>query len=255
MTASQRSADTLGALSISGDDRVPFLQGQLSCDLRLLEHQAVLDGAWLNPSGRVITALQVISTGSAIGLFLPNELVDSVAERLTKFRFRARVDIDASVGWQAGFDIDRPFAERRLAGSDRPEAFGDQPPADPAAWRLARLRAGHAWIGLEATEQYTAHQLNLDRLGAISFDKGCYSGQEIVARTEHRGKVKRRLIHLVGANEAIEHGAAVTGADGAKLGTVVDAVASDSSAEVLALLPIEIAGELLCNGSELQRVP
>ncbi|MEM8982212.1 MAG: hypothetical protein AAGC71_04245 [Pseudomonadota bacterium] len=254
MTASQRPPGELAALCIHGDDRVAFLQGQLSCDVRLLEQQAVIDGAWLNPSGRVITVVQLLSTGSAIGLFLPSELIDGVAERLTKFRFRSKVEIDAAIDWYGGFGIASPLAERPLNGSPTPETFGDAPASRHAEWRLARLRAGIPWIGTETTEQFTAHQLNLDRLGAVSFTKGCYSGQEIVARTEHRGKVKRRLAHFASDSDAIAIGDAITTATGTKVGTVVDLAPTDEGLELLGLLPIDNADSLICADIALQRV-
>lgn len=70
-------------------------------------------------------------------------------------------------------------------------------PQTAAEWHAARIAAGIADVDSDTSGKFTPHMLNLDRLGAVSFDKGCYTGQEVIARTEHLGNAKRRLLNYV----------------------------------------------------------
>ena len=99
---------------------------------------------------------------------------------------------------------------------------------------LALIKAGIPQIDARNTELFTPHMLNLDKLDAISFTKGCYTGQEIVARTEHRGKSKRRMMRYIANHDGIEVGADVS--DGKRnIGSVVNVVGRD----LLAVTPID----------------
>lgn len=159
------SMDRIATISVTGADALTFLQGQLSNDLRRLETEDALLAAWCNPKGRVIALLRVTATEGGYALALPAELADGVARRLAMFRFRAKADIEILPG-----ETDWPASEA-----------------------LAR---GEPFIGLEQTEKFTPHMLNLDLLDAISFDKGCYTGQEVVARTHYKGATKRRTLRF-----------------------------------------------------------
>ena len=97
------------------------------------------------------------------------------------------------------------------------------------------IRAGIPWIDERNSEEFTPHMLNLDRLGAISFSKGCYTGQEIVARTEHLGKSKRRLMRYRADRPGIAPGDSVT--DGER--TVGQGV-NVADTELLAVTPVEL---------------
>ena len=158
-------------IAVSGADALEFLQGQLTNDLLLLEDRPRLRAAWCTPKGRVITLFEVSKHKDGYGLLLPGEMAEDVVKRLTLFRFRSKVD----------FEI---------------EALGDDDPSfdgDLASWRLRNLRSGVAEIAAAQSEEFTPHMLNLDLVDAVSFDKGCYTGQEIVARTHYRGSSKRRM--------------------------------------------------------------
>ncbi len=203
------------SIAVTGNDAFDFLQGQLSNDLRRLDERETLLSAWCNPKGRVICLARVTRAEHGYLLTLPEDLADSVARRLSMFRFRASVE----------FEIGPPA----LAAVVGP-AVGEEPLRD---WRLANLRAGIPEITADQSEQFTPHMLNLDLLDALSFDKGCYTGQEIVARTHYRGASKRRLLRF-------ESGAPVSAGDAVfdgdrKVGDVVNAI----GIELLAVVPLE----------------
>jgi folate-binding protein YgfZ len=154
---------TISIIEATGDDAFEFLQGQLTNDLRRLETEAEILAAWCNPKGRVIWFGTVRRIAGGYALSAPAETAADIVKRLTLFRFRARVDL---------------------------AVVDDGQTADPESL----VANGLPHIGAAQVEQFTPHMLNLDLLDAISFDKGCYTGQEIVARTHYKGATKRRTL-------------------------------------------------------------
>jgi tRNA-modifying protein YgfZ len=106
------------------------------------------------------------------------------------------------------------------------------------AWRLADIRDGVPQVYLKTSEEFVAQMLNLDLLDGISFSKGCYTGQEIIARTQHRGRIKRRMFRLQLPAGSWTVGQALRLADG-RSGTLVEAVNTGESVEALAVLTLE----------------
>lgn len=213
---------------VSGADAFDFLQAQLSNDLRLLQENPELLAAWCNPKGRVICILRVRRRDGGYVLLLPAELADSVLQRLTLFRFRSKVT----------------FEQAQAA----PEDLGIE--GDTRDWLLDNLKAGRPEIWRAQSEQFTPHMLNLDLLGAVSFDKGCYPGQEIVARTHYRGATKRRS-HRFRSAQPVAPGDRIS--DGERdIGEVLNAIGN----ELLAVIPSEKANDTLSvAGIELEHVP
>ena len=204
------------AIRVVGEDAVDFLQGQLSQDVSRTGEAPVDRGAWVNPSGRVIALFDMERTADGFVLWLPDSLVESVQQRLMRFVFRSKVAVDV------------------------PQSLSAYPQGEPD-WPLRRLREGVPWIDAETTERYTAHQLNLDRIGAISFQKGCYSGQEIIARTENLGRVKRRVRRFVAPGEVSAGRTSSLRSGERKVGELVDAV--DNEALILTSVDVP-AGDL-----------
>jgi len=205
------------AIVVSGDDAFDFLQAQLAADLQLVKDTAPTLAAWCNPKGRVICVMRVIATGDGLTLILPTELVDEVVRRLTMFRFRARVEFAVQDASEQQLGIRSSFEE----------------------WRLDNLRTGIPEILQAQSEEFTPHMLNLDLLDAVSVDKGCYPGQEIVARTHFRGATKRRCLRFE-STEPVSPGDKVS--DGERdVGEVLNAIGND----LLAVVPLDKADEAL----------
>jgi folate-binding protein YgfZ len=205
---------------VGGDDAFDFLQGQLSNDLRRLATESRLLAAWCNPKGRVIALLRVDHGPAGYRLGLPRDLADEVLRRLTLFRFRAKVTFDTEAA-----------DARLLAGDAATDAF------DLHEWQRSNLVQGVAEIGATQSEKYTPHMLNLDRLDALSLQKGCYTGQEVIARTHYRGASRRRLLRFVSATP-LAAGDEVL-ADARKVGDVVNTIGTDLLAVVPADLPAD----------------
>jgi len=198
-------------IKLSGPDATNFLQGQLTQDVTQLPVAGPLLAAWCNPKGRVIAVVRLLELEDALGLVVPDALAQRILERLLMYRLRAKVEISLTDD-----DIDA-----RL-GKDL---------TDPAAL----IRAGVPFIDAGQSEAFTPHMLNLDKLGAISFSKGCYTGQEVVARTEHLGQSRRRLMRYEASADGLRPGDKVT--DGEQS---VGEVVSVAGRALLAVTPIAL---------------
>jgi folate-binding protein YgfZ len=213
----------IGAVRVQGADAVRFLQGQLSNDLERLRPDEPLYAGLHNPQGRVIALLRLyaLAPDDVLGV-LPRELAAPVAARLAKFVLRAKAKVTDASG------------DSVLSSSS---TFAELPVAE-------RIAAGLPQVYAATSEQFVAQMLNLDVIGAISFTKGCYTGQEVIARAHYRGRVKRRMQRFRTSGAAqLAIGGTGTLRDGRSF-RVVDSVAlDDGRAEFLAVAPVAHAGD------------
>jgi folate-binding protein YgfZ len=279
MNAPLHRLDHLGLLRFSGPDSAGFLQGQLSNDLRRVTAGSPLLAAYSTPQGRVLAVLQLLPTASGIVAVLPRELVAGIAARLRKFQMRSKLQIEdvsgefelfgagdagavAAAGLEAP-DAQRPYLERDgvgiarvcadpsrhwvLAPAGTLRAAGILRAADDdaaqAGWRLADVRAGIAQVYAATSELFVAQMLNLDLVDGISFSKGCYTGQEIIARTQHLGRIKRRMFRLALPAGGYEVGAALRLGDG-RSGRVVEIAPAAGGQEALAVFPLDAGADV-----------
>jgi hypothetical protein len=197
-----------GVLRARGPDTIAFLQGQLSNDsTRIQEGRWQLSG-YHTPQGRAIALLRLTRLApDDVLAVLPRELTALVAQRLKRFVLRAKVQItDESSQWQMrGFhgaapeltagSVAGPYGRTRQlvltpAGSAADPAAATGTRAD---WIGCDIAEGLPQVYLATSEAFVAQMLNLDVTGGIALDKGCYTGQEIIARAHYRGQVKRRM--------------------------------------------------------------
>jgi tRNA-modifying protein YgfZ len=252
----------LGVLKFSGADAAAFLQGQVSSDIAKLSQGSAQLAAYSSPQGRVLAILWLIKWADDIFAIVPRELAGPCVARLKKFVMRAKVSVEDKTGeYSVGGiftgtdpvsaetsplqcvtavlpqDPSRTFligdSPAALAGDVRHEADFER------RWRAADIRAGLPQVYAATQEQFVAQMLNLDLVDGISFKKGCYTGQEIIARTQHLGRIKRRMMRWALPAGHYAPGDAVRLADGRR-GTIVDAVESgDGQWEALAVLPLQ----------------
>ncbi|HWJ35528.1 MAG TPA: hypothetical protein VNR70_09675 [Steroidobacteraceae bacterium] len=264
----------LGLLRFAGPDSLSFLQGQISNDVAPLAKGAPIVAAYSTPQGRVVAVFHLLPHSSGVVALLPREIVLPTLERLRKYVLRAKVQIEdlseqfPIMGWHgiaalthSGLpvpDATQGYAERNgigvaCVGSDpnRYWAIGTSQDLDKYAamttetaqrvehdWRLADIRAGVPQIYAATREMFVAQMLNLDLLDGISFTKGCFTGQEIIARTQHLGRIKRRLFRLRLPAGTWAIGQAVHLADG-RTGRLTEVVQSGAEFEALAVLNLE----------------
>lgn len=250
-------------MTATGPDAETFLQGQLTQDLGQLDVTAALPAAWCNPKGRVVSTMRLFRRDDGFGLILPAGHAQTVLQRISIYRLRADVELQirADIAFVPLHDFDS--AKAGLEPGARPdsvvcnggvtairlsdavlELFGEPSAVDAldlagriddARWRSETIRAGRVVIDASVSEKYTPHMLSLDLAGAISFDKGCYTGQEVVARTEHLGKSRRRLMRYTSEISDPQPGDQLLD-DGRAVGAVVNA----SGHDVLAVTPADL---------------
>jgi len=259
--------DDLGVLRVAGVDAVRFLQGQLSNDVsRVGAERSTLAGLH-NPQGRTIALLRIVHLApNDLLALLPRELAAPVAARLSKYVLRAKVKVtDESQNWRiTGLMDSAPLAtyptaagEQRVLGETVVVCVGEQPvrwlsiapvaQADPPrgvptrreVWRQLDIGAGVPQVYGATSEQFVAQMLNLDVIGAIAFDKGCYTGQEVIARAHYRGRVKRRLQRFRSRGPLdLEPGESGELADGRAFQVVEAVRLDDGRCEFLAVAPL-----------------
>lgn len=202
------SANPLGVISVIGDDAQSFLQGQSTPDLRRLGVDHCVFGAFCNAQGRVIANGWFQRMEEGFRLVISRDLIALVIKRLKMYALRAKVVIndesDASPLWlikgnqadlSCAWKIEGPMglnlvaANSALLPSDAHFLHGE-------AFQLSLIQAGIPLVSEKTRERFIPHMLSMDVLGGLSFDKGCYTGQEIVTRTQFLGKVKRTLHRL-----------------------------------------------------------
>jgi tRNA-modifying protein YgfZ len=244
--------DALGVIRIAGADAARFLQGQLSADVEKIALGSGALAGLHNPQGRVVALLALARPGAEeILAALPSDLVETVILRFRKYVLRAKVRIeDASATWRAvGIEsgvgnpesstgiASLPWGSRRLAMI--PTTDADSLLRDIAAttrWANADVSEGLPQIYAATSESFVAQMLNLDLLGAIAFDKGCYTGQEVIARAHYRGRVKRRLQRWSQTTaQPLAPGTSARTADGRALVVVRTAPGGIAGGEVLAI--------------------
>lgn len=247
-----------GLLSVSGGDARDFLHAQLTNDIKNLPPSRAALAGWCSAKGRLLASLLVVPAAQGFLLQLSRDLAPTVVKRLSMFVLRSKVKIaDESDKWHQfgvwggvpGLDVPRDalgVAEKEsvlavragdarfLVLSRQSRLFEEANRVAESRWTLDEIRAGRPLISAATQDQFVPQMVNFDTLGAVNFQKGCYPGQEIVARAQYRGQVKRRM-KLLKAPPGVElrPGQQFEG------GTVVDVAPAENGSALLAVMPID----------------
>jgi folate-binding protein YgfZ len=250
-------------LAFRGPEAAQFLQGQLSCDTGQLSAERMQLAGLHNPQGRVLALLRLLQRepGEILAL-LPRSLALTVSDQLRRYVLRAKVQIqEASAEFQLlGIEAESSEAATESLGgkpllleSQSGRAYALLPAAmaidptrireDRSRWERLELEAGIPQLTPATSGQFVAQMLNLDLLHAISFTKGCYTGQEVIARAHYRGKVKRRMQRF-STRAALNLAPASSWrlADGRRAQIVQSLPGTDAQVEFLAVAPIVSEG-------------
>lgn len=264
----------LALLSCTGDEARAFLQAQLTNDVEGLAADRVRRAGWCSAQGRLRATFLVLPHDDGFLLQLARDIAPAVLKRLSMFVLRARVKLaDVTDAWaqvglwgngaevqleRLGLPVPQDLLQTARTGNTfvirvaesrflllAPAAQGDLAGslgkgARDASWELEEIRAGLPQVVQATQEQFVPQMLNLERLGAVDFKKGCYPGQEIVARTQYRGVLKRRMVRARTAAPAAA-GDELFGADlpGQACGMVANAAALEGGgSELLAVVQI-----------------
>lgn len=227
-------------VSITGADAATLLQGLVTCDMSQIETTGIAYGALLTPQGKLLFDFLIHKTERGFAVDLPRAAVADFMKRMKLYKLRAKVDLDDSSDRLAVFqsfdepEFGRPDPRHAALGRrmiSAPEHIESLPDIDTAGSveDYHRIRIG---LGLpEAPHDFSygdvfPHDMALDSLGGVSFSKGCYVGQEVVSRMEHRGTARRRVVRvtaeadLAGAGTDILAGERPAGTLGSHVGRV-----------------------------------
>ena len=227
-----KDLEHLRILTISGEDAGELLQGQMTQDVRKLEDGKIHITSFCNVQGRVIASAFIQERNDQYDLILSSEIIDDLENHLQRYILRSKVLIEQSDEKTFGAyksDIHDDSKECRSLKNDpkRVLTLSSQVPESidnfitSEEWIRCDIENSIAIINKENTEKFIPQMLNLDILDAVSFSKGCYTGQEVVARVQHRGKIKQRMFKFKTENEdLISHGSEIHH-ESKKVGTVV----------------------------------
>ncbi|MBA4246212.1 MAG: folate-binding protein YgfZ [Pseudomonas sp.] len=266
--------DHEGLLAVRGPDAGKFLQGQLTCNLSYLSASQTSLGARCTPKGRMLSSFRIVPVEDGYLLAMARELIEPQLADLQKYAVFSKSKLgDESAAW-ARFGLsggDAVLSELGLVPGDHADALasaegllavrlGDGrvelwaavdkaehlhaalsrhlPQAPLNLWLLAQVRAGVGQVFGATRELFIPQMINLQALGGVSFKKGCYTGQEIVARMQYLGKLKRRLYRLrLGGTEVPSAGTELfSPVHASSVGEVVLAAQAEDGVELLAVL-------------------
>ena len=263
-----------GLLAVRGPDASKFLQGQLTCNLNYLSADTASLGARCTPKGRMLSSFRIVQQGDGYLLAMASELLDSQLTDLQKYAAFSKSKLsDESAQWlriglQGGDAVLTSLGLNLPATADSVVHAGDMlavrlsdgrselwaPAAEAETvlatlaaqlreaplndWLLAQVHAGIGQVFGANREQLIPQMINLQALGGVSFKKGCYTGQEIVARMQYLGKLKRRLYRLSLAGDTVPAVATplFSPVHSSSVGDVVLAARSSDGIELLAVV-------------------
>lgn len=268
-----------GVLAVRGADAAKFLQGQLTCNLNYLSDTQASLGARCTQKGRMQSSFRILLQGDGVLLAMASELLEPQLVDLKKYAVFSKSKLtDESAAWSrfglvnadsalANLGLEPPAETDSVARnehliairvspdrselwvpSDRADAVKAQlsetlDQADLNEWLLGQIRAGIGQVMPQTRELFIPQMLNLQAVGGVSFKKGCYTGQEIVARMQYLGKLKRRLYRLsLDSAQMPEPGTPLfSPSHSSSIGEVVIAAKADQVIELLAVLQAEAA--------------
>src|ERR1700691_2157647 len=260
-----------GVVKVGGEAARDFLNGLVTTDVTLLRPGLGGFGALLTPQGKIVVDFLITEAPSGHGggflIDCPRALAQALADKLGFYKLRAKVGIEnlsdslgvlaawdgdfavkpdlaiadprsAALGWRILVPVDLAQKTAELIGADL---------VDSAAYDAHRIAAGVPRGGLDFTYgDAFPHERNMDHLHGVDFDKGCYVGQEVVSRMQHRGTARTRTIRVIVDGAAPEPGATILAGD-KPIGTM----GSTSGYNALALIRIDRAADALAAGISL----
>ncbi|MFJ2683845.1 YgfZ/GcvT domain-containing protein [Pseudomonas sp. NPDC087342] len=268
-----------GVLAVRGADAGKFLQGQLTCNLNYLSDTQASLGARCTQKGRMQSSFRILLQGDGVLLAMASELLEPQLADLKKYAVFSKSKLtDESAAW-VRFGLEHGDAALRSLGLELPAdtdsvarnddliairvsperaelwVAADQADVIKAKlsaalaegelnqWLLGQIRAGIGQVMPSTRELFIPQMLNLQAVGGVSFKKGCYTGQEIVARMQYLGKLKRRLYRLkLDGSELPEPGTQLFApSHNSSIGEVVIAARGEQNIELLAVLQAEAA--------------
>lgn len=288
-----------GLMSATGTDASAFLQGQLSNDINQVTAERAQLSSYSSPKGRAYTTFQIMQRQGVYYLALSSDVLEAVLKRLRIYVMRSKVALEDASESLVHFGYADPEGEQRLkaalgnypkqaldvvqagnltiirqaASVPRFEIYGELDDArqlwnrlsvhaaavGPFAWDYFDIEAGIPKVTAASMEAWVPQMLNLHLIDGINFKKGCFPGQEIVARLKYLGTNKRQMYRI--AIDDVQEpavGTSIQDAQGAEVGTILNSSLSPSGDQVEALAVLKIAAAtqpLSLNGFKVSVLP
>ena len=260
-----------GVAEVSGADAAEFLHSQLSNHILDLQPGEACFATYNSPRGRVLANMLVLHRADRFLLVMAADLLEATIKRLRMFVLRSKTVFHTDSVWQvygqSGADTDADAAALKFAAEEgdnglitlvlasgnrmvlSPSPLPDADhPAAAEAWQAVEILQGRPWISQPTAESCVAQMLNQHLLGGVHFKKGCYPGQEIIARAQYRGQVRRGMavccsVQPVAVGSKVE-------ADGEEVGIVINSAAHDGAFVLLVVIKHGATGKALQAGGQ-----
>ncbi|MDG2434979.1 MAG: hypothetical protein P8M55_05035 [Gammaproteobacteria bacterium] len=252
----------LSTLSFSGSDAKDFLQGQMTQDINSISDQSYKMTSILNPKGRIIVTGLIKEFKGNIFFIISKDLSKDCVQWLSRYILRSDVKISIEKNYIFGLNNENqkqlfkydgnqqqlnisPISmdhSRCILLADDEVSLKDKSieSINESEWILSDIKRGLPILSKESSEKYIPQMINLDLLEGISFSKGCYTGQEVVARVQHRGKIKQRMFHITTESNKseIEHQSEIMH-ENSKVGSLVNSIMNKNILHSLAVINID----------------
>lgn len=238
-------------ISVSGEGALAFLHNLLTVDLAEMKPGDAAYGALLSPQGKILHDVFLHVEASRVLLDCASSQAEALLQKLAMYRLRSKLDIRIEAGLHVAVGQGGPDPRLAAMGLRGIVAGSDLPMGDAGQYESLRIANGvadsDADIGMG---ELFVHEANLDLLGAVSFSKGCYVGQEVVSRTHHRGSARSRILPLHVNGALPVKGTVITSGD-QRIGEIL----SGQGDRALGLIRLDRLAEaqlpLMANGSEI----
>lgn len=249
-----------GAVSVLGPDAVKLLQGLVTNDMALLESQPAVHAALLSPQGKILFDFLAVAVEGGVVFDTARDMAPALAKRIAMYKLRSAVTVadatdsyDVVVSWgSADLPSSSPYCDPRLPALGVRALVAKRAGAASTADDAAAYHAHRIGLGVpEGGKDYAfgdtfPHEAMLDQLSGVSLTKGCYVGQEIVARMEHRGTARKRVVPVVGAGVLPASGTPIMAGE-----IAIGTLGSTAHTRGLALVRLDRAAEFEAQGISL----
>lgn len=252
----------LSLIEATGPDSADFLHAQFTGDCESLAENQMMLTSWCSPKGRVLYLIRIVKSKNKLLLLVPTDQKNDLLKRLTMFVFRSKVTLkDCSESHsiivchgESSLDSTYPNDTIKTKFTDDQQWVITPKLSQKTIWdsltmetatpdqiKIHDVLYGIPSLPKELSDQFLPQEINLENLNGLSFEKGCYPGQEIIARVKYRGKVKRSLKrYSVKNSKPIEVGSKLIDGEQKSVGTVIESIkVSPDHQQVLAVVNID----------------
>ncbi len=253
----------MAVVEVSGADAMGFLHGQFTNHINEIGDAFRL-AAYCQPQGRILSLMRVVKKDDLFYLIMPQDLIEGFIKRLSMFILRSKVSIrladELAVFGVISLNKQLPDIDHAVIDNDmvigRVSNWGNlqrallvanpekvlnqmQVTEDSAMWFLSEIETSTPWVFEKTKEAFIPQWINLDLIGGLVFDKGCYPGQEIISRMQHLGKTPRRLVLLKSDSKVLVEPKSDVFLNGEAVGQAVAGVQTQDKTLVLVSMSIK----------------